>query len=215
MKDFIKQYGAWILVGLMSALILYLIFRPVPVNDNSAAFKTIDSLNSINKGLRNQLTNFAYQFSIESEGLKLKNDTLIAKNDILKFKNDVAYDQNYSLAKQIQYYEAHQDTASYDSACDLLTIRVINDSVTIQDYQINTDKLVQNFSQQINDRDSMIAYQSNLIVSDSLLIKAQGKLNGTQQVQLEKMTKRAKLNAWLARAGAVAIGVLIISVLTK
>jgi hypothetical protein len=147
--------------------------------------------------------------------LNHKSDSLQAQNSVLKFKNDISYDQKVSLAKQIQYYKSHADTISYDSACDLLAKQVINDSVIMRQYEINTGKLIENFTQGINDRDSLINFQSGLIVSDSLLISAQGKLNDIQQAQLNKMTKRAKLNAWLARAGAVAVGALLISVLTK
>jgi uncharacterized membrane protein YgaE (UPF0421/DUF939 family) len=125
-------------------------------------------------------------------------------------KNTSAYHSNQSLAKQVQYYKAHKDTVSYDSACDKLALQVINDSVVLQEYIINTDKIVHNFTEQILDRDSMITYQSNLIVSDSLLIKAQSKLNTTQQAQLVKSEKRAKLVAWIARGLAVTSGVLFI-----
>jgi hypothetical protein len=215
MKAILIKYGGWILVGLLSGVILYLIFRPVPKIDDTALIKTKDSLLSINKGLREQLTNFAYQSAIQVEGLNHKSDSLQAQNSVLKFKNDISYDQKVSLAKQIQYYKSHADTISYDSACDLLAKQVINDSVIMRQYEINTGKLIENFTQGINDRDSLINFQSGLIVSDSLLISAQNKLNDTQQAQLNKMTKRAKLNAWLARTGAVAVGALLISVLTK
>lgn len=210
MKDFIKQYGGWIVTGLLAAVILYLVFRKVPVNDNAQAFKTIDSLTVINKSLNGQLTNFAYQYGMNQLELTHQKDSLLAQNDFLKLRGDAAYQSNQSLAKQVQYYRVHKDTIAYDSACDRLALQVINDSVVLSDYILNTDKLVQNFTGQILDRDSMITYQSNLIVSDSLLIKAQSKLNTTQQAQLKQMTKRAKLTAWIARGLAVTTGVLFI-----
>lgn len=211
MKDFIGKYGGWIGLGIAVTVIVYLLFfRPVPNTDNAAAFKSIDSLKGLNVQLNERLTSFGYQYAIDVTALETQNKTLLTQNDLLKLKNDAAGQSNYSLAKQVQYYKANEDTTSYDSACDLLAKQVIDYDLERKDYQINTDKLIQNFSQQIEDRDSMITYQSNLIVNDSLLIKAQGKLNNTQQGQLTSLNKRVKLVTWVARALAVTSGFLFI-----
>lgn len=211
MKAFIIKYGGWIGLGITTAVIIYLLFfKPIPNTDNSAAIKSIDSLGKINKQLNGQLTNFAYQYGIMEVALEDQNKTLLTQNDFLKLKTTATSQANVSLAKQVQYYKANEDTTSYDSACDLLAKQVIDYDLERKDYQINTDKLIQNFSEQINDRDSMIVYQSNLIVSDSLLIKAQGKLNNTQQGQLNTLNKRVKLLTWVGRGLLVTSGVLFI-----
>lgn len=215
MSDTLKQYGGWILSGLLIGVILYLIFRPVPVIDNSAEIKTIDSLKVIVKAKDDALVDISYRANIEIGTLKNDLGLLLAKNDVLKFRFDVNYDEKLSLANQVKYYEAHKDTAAFDSACDLLATKVINDSVTLKEYEINTDKLIANFSQGIEDRDSLITFQSNLIVSQKDLIKEQSKLNSTQSGQLVTITRRAKLNGTLAKIGAIAVGILAIVVATK
>lgn len=211
MKEFIGKYGGWILTGLLAAVIIYLLFfRPVPNTDNAAAYRKIDSLTADRDQAKTLLFNYAYEATIRETDLQIKNKTLLTQNDFLKLKNDATGQSNVSLAKQVQYYREHQDTAAYDSSCDLLAKQVIDFDVERKDYQINTDKLIQNFSEQINDRDSMITYQSYLIVSDRKLDSAKTKLITTQQGQLVKANKETKLLTWIARGLAVTSGVLFI-----
>ena len=195
-----KASYAWILLGVAIAVILYLIFRPLPVIDNKQAIKTIDSLKKENDLFRASLSAQFNNFRVFKDSSTHIIDSLQGRNIDLKSVLNITEAEKQDLAKEILN---HKPQESIDSPCFELARKVLADSLLVIDYQKNTDRLIFSFNQGIDRRDSLIERQQWLIISDSVLINTQHDLYTLQEKQLKKVQRQGKTSAWLARSLAV------------
>jgi hypothetical protein len=195
-----KASYAWILLGIAIAVILYLVFRPLPVIDNKQAIKTLDSLKKENDLFRSSLSAQFNNFRLFKDSSIHVIDSLEGRNIDLKSVLNITEAEKQDLALQILNHKPEQ---SIDSPCLELARKVLADSLLVIDYQKNTDRLIFSFNQGIDKRDSLIERQQWLIISDSVLINTQHDLYTLQEKQLKKVQRQGKTSAWLARSLAV------------
>ena len=212
---FIRSYGGWIIVGALAVVIIYLLFKPVKVPDNSKAIAAIDSLTKENNALRGILRDTDSTERKKVDSLTHVSDSLHEKNDLYKARVDFANRTNIALAHRVNYYSDHADTANMDTTCLMLASRVILDSGIIEGYRVNTDRLIWTMDELSKSKDSIIHAQVDLIYSDSVVMVQQQRLIGTQQTQIKRLANERKLVGWIGRGLAVAVGVLAIMVSHK
>jgi len=199
----------WILVGISIAVILYLVFRPVPVINNKDLIHKIDSMGNDNALLRKSLTAEFFNFSSYKDSTTHVIDSLQGKNIDLKTKIGLTQSEKQDLANEIINIQNHRTGSGtvffseIDSPCIQLARKVLADSLIIGDYQKNTERLIFTFNDAINHRDTIISHQQDLILSDSVLIAQQKDLYKLQETQLKKVQRQGKTSAWLARSLAV------------
>lgn len=205
----------WLIAIIAVGIIVWLVLRPPATPDNSRQQHYVDSLLGSNGQLRSDVE---LQYN---DHLRYKDsatrviDSLEGRNTEIKTHANIVLAQNLSLARKIQYYQQINDTEQFDSSCLVLASRVIDDSVLIQDYQHNTDKIINSFGDLVNHQDSLIMAQHGLILNDSLTIIAQKDLNQTQAKEITRLVKRGKITTWIGRSLAVVAAVLTIGLLTK
>ncbi len=190
----------WILLGITITIILYLVFKPIHSVDNKDLIHKVDSTEKENKFLHQfvnaQLNNFSHYKDSTTHVI----DSLQGRNIDLKSIINIANQDKRDLANQIIHRIPNE---SIDSPCVELARKVISDSLTVIDYQKNTDRLIFSFSDAVSKRDTIIRQQQSLILSDSILISGQKDLYKLQENQLKKSQRQAKTSAWLGRSLAV------------
>jgi len=197
---FIKTYLGWIISGLLLGVIIYLLFRPVPVPDNHILQNRVDSLAKVDNAKDSALMALQARLTPKDDSLtKLVadlQDQAALNVNIMDGHEEIIY----SLSKQVQYYKAKEDRGAYDSACDLLAKKVISDSLIVRTYQENENHIIQSMGSLISDKDSIIVTQQSVIIEKSALIAAQKTLNETQTKQIKKLSSTGKVFAWVGRA---------------
>lgn len=195
-----KASYAWILLGVAIAVILYLVFRPIPVINNKDLIRKVDSLGNDNTLLRKSLAAEFFNFSHFKDSSTKVIDSLLGRNRAIKQVVTGLQKDKADLANQILNRKPNE---SIDSPCIELARKVISDSLIITDYQKNNELLISGFSNMIGKRDSLITHQQKLILSDSILIAQQKDLYTLQEKQLKSVQRQGKTSAWLARSLAV------------
>jgi hypothetical protein len=144
-----KASYAWILLGIAIAVILYLVFRPLPVINNKDQIHRIDSLNNDNNILRKSLTAEFFNFSHFKDSSTKVIDSLIERNHVLNIDTRALQQDKQILAEQILN---HNPGESIDTPCIELAKKVIADSSVILDYQKNAERLIFTFSDAVNNQ---------------------------------------------------------------
>jgi hypothetical protein len=208
----LKSGLPWILLGIAIAVILYLVFRPLPVINNKDQIKQIETLTDANNLLRKSLNAEFFNFSSYKDSTTHVIDSLQGRNIDLKSRVNITEAEKQDLALQILN---HKPNESIDSPCFELARKVLADSLIIGDYQKNTERLIFTFNDAVTHRDTIISHQQDLILSDSVLIAQQKDLYKLQEQQLKKVQRQGKTSAWLARSLSVVALVLGGILLTK
>lgn len=202
---------AWTLVGILLVILLYIFFKPVPKPDNSVLQARIDSLTSVDKGLRKGLRDDSTASAKYRDSIRAVITASTNKINVLSVKVTASNDRVVAIAQDYEYYKAHGDTAARDSACDLLAKRVILDSADVADLVTNQNNLTIAFSAEITNLKNVITQQANIIAVDSSLIANQAKLNTTQQGQIKKLEKTNTLKT--IAGGVLIVGALVAGIL--
>ena len=113
---FMKTYGGWIATGILVAVILYLIFRPVPTFNNSEAIKTIDSLRYDNNRLKTALQTTEKRLIPKVDSLNKASDSL-KKQDSIKSEK-INYILKRESATVAEYNRLKSEGKPTDSICD-------------------------------------------------------------------------------------------------
>ena len=195
---------AWVLVGILLLMLLYVLFRPAPSIDNSAAQKTIDSLISVNIRLRNinNISDSTKQVAIDS--LAKLSDDLADQAVEDRDHIDALNSTNTTLYNDYQYAKAHKDAPRVDSLCDIVVAKMKIDSAIVSEMMQHSNDAIHNLSSQIFLQNQELTGDHELLENDSLLIAKQIALNKTQETQLTKQAKNSKVKT-------VAAGILIVA----
>jgi|GEM_PF-4549131 hypothetical protein len=192
-----NSWLGWLLSGILICILLWLLFRPAPTTDNTAALKTIDSLTTENVRLRKIMEGTVDREKPQIDSVLKLNDSLLDYQASLQNRIDISDEQNISLSHVIQdlrkQIPVDINSTAYDSACDLLAKNAENDSLLHKLHEQNLQRVIIGYTKAVDDQDSIIVGQHNLIINDSLLISHQAPLIITQQSQIKKLQKQNKV----------------------